>query len=174
LGVRTDNLALRYDAYWWKGGIGTMTVPVETPGDIVALRFGAHARARGDKDVVKMLLSFDAGQNWKEAAKITGPTAGRTEYFRFTAIPPGTKKALLRYHLTGNNTVGILSFRVDADYKDPLAGPVQRPFHVAYRWKENGKEKTHRVTVKKLPSSFRIVTKGPPEMVSVTSEMLAK
>jgi len=31
-------------------GVGTMTVPIETPGEMVALRFGAHIRARGAKD----------------------------------------------------------------------------------------------------------------------------
>jgi hypothetical protein len=174
MGIKTDNLDLRYDAYWWKGGIGAMIVPVETPGDMVAVRFGVHGRARGTKDVIKMQVSFDGGKTWKEAAQIKGPTQGRTEYFRYARIPAGTRSALLRYQLTGNNTVGILSFRVDADYKDPLAQGAPRPFDVIYRWKENGKEKTERFMVKKLPFKYGITTKADPEMVSVTSEMPAK
>jgi hypothetical protein len=174
MGVTTDNLDLRHEAYWWKGGVGSMTVPIETPGDLAALRFGAQVRARGNKDLIKMLLSFDGGKTWKEATRIAGPTPGYTAYFRCTAIPRGTRKALLRYQLSGNNTVGIFSFRVDADYKDPLAARGHRPFDVVYRWKENGKEKSYRATVKKLPSTFRITTKAEPEMVSVTCAMPTK
>ena len=37
---------------WWKGGVGTLTVPIEVPGDLVALRLSAQARARGAKDAI--------------------------------------------------------------------------------------------------------------------------
>src|SRR5438874_13264996 len=100
-----------------------MTVPIETPADIAALRFGAHIRARGQKDLVKMLLSFDGGSTWTEAGRINGPTPATTRYLSYDKVPAGARKALLKYELTGNNTVGIFSFRADADYKDPLAAP---------------------------------------------------
>lgn len=174
LGVVFENLDVKDGGCWWKGGAGTMTVPIETPGDLTALRFGAQARARGDRDAVKMLASFDGGKTWKEIGKIAGPTAGVTQYFRSGDVPAGAKKALLRYELTGNNTIGIMSFRVDADYKDPLAGKAVRPFQVVHRWKENGQEKTHKETIDKLPASYKINANAAPEMVSVTYEMAAK
>ena len=64
MGVQFDNLRLTDGGgCWWQGGVGSMTVPIETPGDMTALSFGAHIRARGDKDVVKLKLSFDSGAN---------------------------------------------------------------------------------------------------------------
>jgi hypothetical protein len=124
--------------------------------------------------LVKMLVSFDDGSSWKEVARIAGPTAGRTDYFRFAQVPAGTSKALLRYELTGNNTIGIFSFRVDADYRDPRAANAFRPVHVIHRWKENGQEKTHREVIQRLPATYTITTAGTPEMVSVTCEMPGK
>ena len=46
MGVVFDNVDVRGDACWWKGGTGTMTVPVEVPGDLVGLGFSAQFRAR--------------------------------------------------------------------------------------------------------------------------------
>ncbi len=177
MGVVFDNLRLTEGGgCWWQGGVGTMTVPIETPGDMVTLRFGAHIRARGEKDVVKIKLSFDDGKSWTDAAQIAGPTPATTRYFRYTAIPAHARKALLRYEMTGNNTVGVFTFRADADYKDPLAAPASavRPFVVAHRWRENGQEKTLRTPVTKLPSSYKINAQGDPEMISVSYEMAAK
>jgi hypothetical protein len=151
-----------------------MTVPVETPGDLAALRFCTQFRARGVKDLVRAVVSFDGGKTWQEAARMAGPTQGRTEVFRFARIPKATRKALLRYELSGNNTVGILSFRVDADYRDPLAAPAFRPFDIVHRWKENGKVKEHREHIPRLPYTYPIKTVDVPEMVSVTYEMAAK
>ncbi len=175
MGIVFDNLRMTDGGgCWWQGGVGTMTVPIETPGDMVTLRFGGHIRARGEKDVVKLKLSFDAGKTWTDAGQIAGPTPATTRYFRFTGIPPHTRKALLRYEMTGNNTVGVFTFRADADYKDPLSASPMRPFVVVHRWKENGQEKTARTTVTKLPFSYTIATAADPDMVSVSYEMAAK
>jgi hypothetical protein len=174
MGVTFDNLDVKDGSCWWKGGVGTMTVPVETSGELTALRFCTQYRARGAKDLIRVQVSFDDGKTWKEAAKLAGPTPGMTETSRFAEVPPGAKKALCRYELSGNNTVGIFSFRIDADYKDPLAAKALRPFVVVYRWKENGAEKTDRKTVDKLPFTYAINAAAVPEMVSVMYEMPAK
>ncbi len=174
LGVVFDNLDVQNGSCWWKGGVGRMTVPIQTPGALVALRFGAQIRAGGDTDAVRMVLSFDEGRTWKPAAQIVGPTAGRTEYFRFTDIPSGAKQALLRYELTGQNTLGIFSFRVDAEYRDPSAAKTFRPFAVVHRWRENGQEKTHREVVPRLPYQYPIEVGQAPEMVAVSYEMPAR
>jgi hypothetical protein len=174
MGLTFDNLDVKDGSCWWKGGVGTMTVPIEVPGELAGLRFCTQYRARGAKDVIRLQVSFDDGKTWKDVARLAGPTPGMTETARFAEVPPGAKKALCRYELTGNNTVGILSFRIDADYKDPLAAKAVRPFVVVYRWKEDGAEKTDRKTVDKLPFTYTINAAAGPEMVSVTYEMPAK
>jgi hypothetical protein len=174
MGVEFSKLEVRDGSCWWKGGVGSITVPIETPGDLAALRLCTQFRARGVKDLVRALVSFDGGKTWQEAARMAGPTQGRTEVHRFTQVPRGTKKAVLRYELSGNNTIGILSFRVDADYHDPLAAPAFRPFEVVHRWKENGHEKEHRERIARLPHSYPIKAAGVPEMVAVTVAMPAK
>lgn len=174
MGVAFENLKVQDGSCWWQGGVGSMTVPIEVPGDLAALNFGGHIRARGARDVVKMLLSFDEGKSWKEAARIAGPTPATTNYFRFAAVPVGVRKALLRYELSGNNTIGIFSFRVDADYRDPRAAAGIRPIQVVYRWKENGELKTQQTTIQTLPQRWQIDTKGNPALLSVTCEMPAK
>ena len=171
MGVVFDNMNVEDGSCWWKGGVGTMTVPIETPGDIASLRFGAQIRARGDKDVVKMMLSFDDGRTWREAAAIHGPTPGMTRYVSTTDIPAHTRKALLRYELSGNNTVGIFSFRADADYRDPIASRAFHPFMAVHRWKENGVEKTASHLITALPATYTIHADADPQMVSVSYEM---
>lgn len=121
MGIGFDNVDLRYDACWWKGGTGFMTVPVDVPGDLAAMGFSAQIRARSEKDQIRVTASTDKGRSWRDVALISGPTPGRTEHFRVNKWPPGTRKVLLRFAMTGNNTVGVMSFRVDADYHDPMA-----------------------------------------------------
>jgi hypothetical protein len=171
MGVVFDNLDVRDGSCWWRRGVGTMTVPVETPGDLVALRVCTQFRARGPKDLLRAVVSFDGGKNWSEVARLAGPTPGMTRGFRVEPIPPATRRALVRYELSGNNTVGIFNFRIDADYRDPLAAQAFRPFEVVYRWKERGAEKSHHTLVNRLPFTYQITTGTDPEMVSVACEM---
>jgi hypothetical protein len=174
LGVRFDNLEVRDGSCWWKGGTGVMTVPVETPGDMTGLRFCTQFRARGERDRIRLRVSFDAGRTWQDAATMQGPTPGHTATAEFTRVPPGSRQALCRYELSGNNTAGILSFRIDTDYRDPRAAPAFRPFQVVHRWSEKGRERIHRETVGRLPHTYRIEAGAVPEMASVTCEMPAK
>jgi hypothetical protein len=174
MGVVFENLEVQDGSCWWRSGVGAMTVPIRTPGELTALSFSTQYRARGPKDVIRVLLSFDEGQTWSEAAKLTGPTPGKTEYHRVPRLPEGHTKALLRYELTGNNTVGILSFRIDADHKDPRAAAAFRPFDVVYRWKENGQEQVKTRRIHHLPQTYTINTASDPEMVAVSCEMPAK
>jgi hypothetical protein len=84
---------------------------------------------------------------------------------------PKTRKLLVRYEMTGNNTAGVQSFRVDADYRDPMAAKSVRPFRVVHRWKEGGRERAHSETVARLPAKYTIQAGPEPEMVSVSYEM---
>jgi hypothetical protein len=174
LGTVFDNLKVDDGSCWWKGGVGRMTVPIDVPGDIVGISFCTQYRARSERDLIKALLSFDDGKTWKEAAKLAGPTAGTTQFHRFKDVPAGVKHALLRYEMTGNNTVGILSFRIDVDYKDPKAASEARPFYVVHRWQENGKPMEHREKIARLPAKYTIDAGDEPKMTSVSYEMPAK
>jgi hypothetical protein len=173
MGVMFDNVGLRNDACWWKGGTGSMTVPIEVPGDLVSLGFSAQIRARSDKDRVRITSSTNEGRTWREIAVMKGPTQGRTGHFRVGEWPRGTRKVLLRFDFAGNNTVGVQHFRVDADYRDPMASNGVRPFRVVHRWTEGGKERSHTEEITKLPAKYTIQTRSDPEMVSVSYEMPA-
>jgi hypothetical protein len=171
MGILFDNVELRYDACWWKGGTGMMTVPIEVPGDLVGLGFSAQIRARGEKDRVRVTASTDGGKTWRQVAMLVGPTQGRTEHVRVEKWPARVRKALLRFEMTGNNTVGVQNFRVDADYRDPLTSKTIRPFRVVHRWKEGGREQSHVETITRLPAKYPIQAGADPEMVSVRYEM---
>jgi hypothetical protein len=173
MGVRFENVDVRGDACWWKGGTGLMTVPIAIPGDLVALGFSAQIRARGNKDRVRVTASTNGGRSWRELAVMNGPTQGRTGHFRVSDWPRGVREVLLRFELTGNNTIGVQHFRIDADYRDPLAAKADRPFRIVHRWTEDGKARTHAETVTRLPATYSIRTRSEPEMVSVACEMPA-
>jgi hypothetical protein len=173
MGVMFENVDFKYDACWWKGGTGVMTVPIELPGDLIALGFSAQIRARGEKDQVKVTTSADGGRTWRPVTVIRGPTQGRTEHVRVPKWPRGVRTVLLRFELTGNNTVGVQNFRVDADYRDPLAAVTVRPFRIVHRWTERKQACSHVETITKLPARYVIEAGPEPEMVSVTCEMAA-
>ena len=118
-----------------------------------------------------MTASVDDGQSWREVAMLRGPTQGRTEHTRVEKWPRQTRKVLLRFQMSGNNTAGVQSFRVDADYRDPMAAANVRPFRVVHRWKESGREKMHSETITRLPTKYTIQSGALPEMVSVSYEM---
>ena len=65
----------------------------------------------------------------------------------------------------------MLSFRVDADYRDPLAADGPRPFRVVHRWTEGGPPTVHAQMVTALPTSYAIEAGADPEMISVTYAM---
>jgi hypothetical protein len=173
MGVIFDNVDLKYDACWWKGGTGVMTVPIEVPGDLVTLGVSAQVRARSEKDRIKVSTSTDSGRTWREVTVMAGPTQGRTEHVHVPRWPRGVRHVLLRFEMTGNNTAGVQSFRVDADYHDPLAAVTIRAFRVVHRWTEGTKQRSHVETITKLPARYTIEAGPEPEMVSVAYEMPA-
>ncbi len=173
MGLVFDNVDLKYDACWWKGGTGSMTVPIEVPGDLVSLGFSTQIRARSERDRVRVTVSTNGGRTWREVTVMSGPTQGRTGHYRVNDWTRGTRKVLLKFDFAGNNTVGVQHFRIDADYRDPLAAKAVRPFRVVHRWMEGGKERSHTEDVTKLPAKYAIQSRSDPEMVSVSYEMPA-
>lgn len=171
MGVTFDNLKVDDGACWWQGGVGSMSLPVKVPGDLVTLRLSAQARARDAEDVITIrATSADDGSSWREVGRITGPTQGTTRAFRLGDWPAGTRSVLVRFDMTGRNTAGLLSVRADADYRDPGATPF-RPFTVTHRWTQGGRERTKVQEITQLPQRYPIDVDGDPEMVSVTYAM---
>ncbi len=169
----------RTGAIWCKqyGVAGLVTFPVETPGDIRAVRFGGHFRARDKKDGVELLLSFDGGGNWIEAGRAWGPYAATCKYVEFGKAPPGVRKVLVRYRLTQKGTVtGIFGLRIDVDYwNTPDGKPPRRktfrPLKLTYVWKEGGAEKRHVQVVRKARESYEISSAAAPLMRSLVVEL---
>jgi hypothetical protein len=170
MGIVFDNLDVRDGSCWWKNGVGTMSVPITLPGDLVTLRWSAQARARGPRDIIRMRASGDQGQTWRDLGTIQGPTPGTTRAFRAGEWPAGTRELLFRFELSGTNTIGLLSFRIDADYRDPLARSGFMPFQVVHRWNEEGRPREHVERLTALPMTYTIETAAQPEMISVSAE----
>ncbi|HUV38698.1 MAG TPA: hypothetical protein VMY39_03750, partial [Planctomycetota bacterium] len=122
------------------GPPGVATFPVETPGDMTRLRFGGHFRMRDAREGWDLMVSFDDGRTWKTVDSVKGPTRGLSHYVTFSEVPPGTRKALVRFQSTRQfNTLCLFHCRIDADYTEPAGG--LRPVKVTYVWEENGREK---------------------------------
>ena len=131
---------------------GTVTFPVETPGDMTRVRFGCFANTAGETDGWDLLVSFDNGKTWKKAGRVSGAKPGATDYVAFSDIPGGVRKALVRY--AGKGKTNIFMFRIDADYA--LANPGFRPVKITYVWQEGGAEKRD-VHVAKSPQETYVM-----------------
>ena len=112
---------------------------IATPGDITRLRFGGHFRARDKVDRWEVQVSFDEGKSFRSVDAYIGPTQGKCQYTTVAEIPPGTRKALVRWRGEQRNTTCLFSLRIDADFREPHGGFC--PVKITYLWTENGVEK---------------------------------
>jgi hypothetical protein len=152
-------------------GTGTVTVPVETPGDMTRLRMGIFYRANDASDSWTAEASFDNGKTFTPIATMQGPAKGDSKYLVFDKVPANTRSALVR--LTGKahapDNVFIRDLRIDADYKEPHGGFA--PIKVTYAYEENGEAKTN-VHVATSPSdTYTIHCDSKPKMKSITLEL---
>ena len=150
-------------------GKGTITFPITTPGDMTRLRMGSHYRARDTRDGLDYQVSFDDGKSWQTMGRAEGPTAGHCKYLAFEAIPPHTRRALVRYAGTSRNATGLLNFRIDADYREPRGG--FRPVKLTYSWEENGKIRTDVHIARQSRDTYRIGCASTPVMKSLVLEL---
>ncbi len=149
---------------------GSVTFPIETPGDIVRIRGGAHYRARDKREGWALQASFDDGKTWAEIGRMPGPIPGSTKYFTYEAVPKGMRKALVRYQSTRQyNTLCIFDFRIDADYAEPSAG--FRPVKITYVWDEAGAEKRDIHIAKSPKDAYTIKCAAAPLMKSLIVEL---
>ena len=149
---------------------GMITLPVVTPGEMVRLRFGAHWRARDRREGWEMLVSFDDGRTFRKAGSMPGPMVASCTYVTVADVPPGARKALIRFKGTRQrNTLCIFDLRIDADYKEPLGG--FRPVKVTYVWTEDGAEKRHVHVAVKPNETYTVRCAKPPLMRSLIVEL---
>jgi hypothetical protein len=146
----------------------SLTIPVETPGDIARVRVGCDYRARDAAEGWDIAASFDEGKTWQAAGRAAGPTAQDCASVSVDA-PAGARRALVR--ITGKSKGGLVLFRerIDADYKEP-AGAFA-PVKVTYEWEENGQAKSdvHIATSEK--DAYKINCAVKPVMKAITLEL---
>ena len=159
---------MQHDPLRIAGGTGQITFPIETPGDMLRLRFGGHYRARDAKDGWDLEVSFDGGKTFAKVDRLAGPTPGSSHYTTFADIPKGTRKALVRYKGTQRNTTCLFDLRIDADYREPKGG--FRPIRVVYRWEEDGKAKEDVRVLRKERETYTIDCAARPVMKSIRLE----
>jgi len=152
------------------GGLGSVTFPIKTPGDIIRIRAGAHYRARDKREGWGLQASFDNGKTFREIGSLPGPTPGACKYFTFDKVPRGARSALVRFQSTRQyNTLCLFDFRIDADYGEPRGG--FRAVKVTYVWSEGGVEKRHTHIAKTRNETYKITCKRPPLMKSLVVEL---
>ncbi|NQT21319.1 MAG: hypothetical protein HQ592_16555 [Planctomycetes bacterium] len=147
------------------GTPGTLTFPVQCPGDIRKIRFGGQTRAHGPQDKVRYLVSCDDGESWELVWENHESYRNLTHYVEFDAVPAGTRQVLVRYELTEEAATRLFHFRIDVDYVD---GPqALHPFKVVYSWTEGGEPKWHEQVIAAVPATYHITVEGEPEMESI-------
>jgi hypothetical protein len=151
------------------GGKADVTIPISTPGDMTAVRFGCNYRARDAGDTWEYQVSFDDGKTFTTVDKAAGPAKGFSKYVACTKVPKGTRSALVRFAGTQRNTCGIFGLRVDADYVEPAGG--FQPVKVTYAWQEDGKDKTDVHVATKADETYSITCAAKPAMTSLTVEL---
>ncbi|MBT4665214.1 MAG: hypothetical protein HOB63_01735 [Opitutae bacterium] len=166
---RIDRIASSQAGLQMTTGNGSITFPVDAPGDIKCLRFGCHYRARSPKDGWNLEVSLDDGKSWLAVGRAAGPVVGSCKFVSFDEIPAGIGKALVRFTGRQNNTAMIFSLRVDADYIEPNGG--FHPVKTTYSWEENGRE-MHHVHIADSPhETYVIHCQAKPIMRSLTVEL---
>jgi hypothetical protein len=152
------------------GADGSITFPIETPGDMSRIRMSAGARNGNGNDSSSwdLQVSFDDGKSFKSVGQVAAAPSGNSTYAVFAEVPKGTRKALARFTGHKNGDTRLLAFRVDADYKEPNGGFA--PVKITYTWDEDGKEKQDIHIATKPAESWTIKCDGKPTMKSIVVE----
>ena len=151
-----------------QGGSAEITYPVETPGDMVRLRFGCFYRANDKDDGWDLQVSFDDGKTFRTVDRAGGPLRFNGKYVTFSDVPASTRKALVRFAGTQKNGTVMFEHRIDADYHEPNGGFV--PIQVTYVWEEGGAEKRDAHVAAKPEETYTIQCAQRPLMKSLTVE----
>ena len=147
---------------------GSISFPVTTPGDLVRLRFGTFFRARSADDRWDYAVSFDGGASFIPVAAAVGPAVDGEEFVTFSAVPPGTRRALVRFAGTQKNTLEMFDFRIDADYREPKGGFA--PVRVTYQWDEGGQPRSDTHVATTQATTYSIHCDAAPHMRALVVE----
>jgi hypothetical protein len=174
LGIRCTGMAEPTDfgAYIAKDGYPTLTIPVETPGDLVRLRFGCSYRAPTADECWDYEVSFDEGATWIEAGRASGPQRMHAVFTTFDRIPPKVHRALVRFRGTARSELVIFRHIVHADYREP-AGAFA-PIRITYTWSENGQAKKDEHVAQTPSDGWTIRCESPPLLEELTLERAAE
>lgn len=145
------------------------TFPIQTPGDMTALRIGIDYRARDKQDAWDVSASFDGGKTFTPMGRCEGPAVNFAQVLALSDIPAGTRSALVKFSGTQRNTTCILNLRINADYQEPNGG--FRPMKVTYVWEEGGIEKRDVHIASKPDETYQITCESTPFMKSLILEL---
>ena len=145
-----------------------LTMPLETPGDIVRLRFGCNYRAGDANEGFEYQVSFDDGKTFKTVDKAMGPNRQNGKFIAFSEVPAGTRKAQVRIHSVSKGNCVIFGARADADYTEPHGG--FRPVKVTYTWNEGTAEKQDIHVAAKDSETYVIKCADTPKMKAIVME----
>ena len=151
------------------GPKGSVTFPIETPGEMTRLRIGIFYRCRDPKDVWDIEASFDGGKTWRPVGRCEGPKVFFGKYFVVSDVPPGTRSALVRFTGQVRTVTMIFNLRLSADYKEPNGG--FRPVKITYVWEENGAEKRDVHIAAKAEETYTLRCDKKPLMKSLVLEL---
>jgi len=147
---------------------GSLAMPIETPADMERLRVSLAYRVRDAQDGLDVQLSTDDGISWKTVARAAGPQVSHHLAWTFGDLPPGTRKAWVRFAGNTHNATGIFNLRIDADYKEPRGG--FRPIKITYKWEEAGQPKEQVLIAHKPDETFTVHCVEKPLMKSIAME----
>jgi hypothetical protein len=154
------------------GATGDVTFPVETPGDLVRLRFGCGYKAGSPAEGWDLQVSFDDGKTFKTVDRAAGPTRLGSKWVTCPEIPRGTRKALVRYSATSRADLILWRYRIEADYQEPNAGFA--PVQITYRWEENGQPRESVHVARSSSETYSITCAQKPLLKSLTLERLSR
>jgi hypothetical protein len=151
-----------------QGRKGDVVFPVETPGDILRVRFGLSGRVNDKTDSWAFEVSYDDGKTWKTVDRLAGPARFASKFVTATGAPPGARKVLVRYSGQQTSVAMIFNLRIDVDYREPQGGFL--PVKITYVWDEGGQEKRHIQIATKPDLVYKIKCEGKPTMKSIALE----
>jgi len=151
-----------------EGPRGDVTFPVETPGDMVRIRFGCNYRAGQKEENWGLQVSFDEGKSFKTVGRATGPTRQNSAWVTCAEVPAGTRKALVRFAGESRGNTVLWRYRIDADYAEPRGGFA--PVKITYAWDEAGQAKEDIHVAKTPEETWTIHCAQKPELKSIVLE----
>jgi hypothetical protein len=151
-----------------QGPTADITFPVETPGDLMRLRFGCGYKAGSKGEGWDLQVSFDEGKTFKTVDRAAGPARIAGKWVTFSDIPPGARKALVRYSAINRGDLILWRHRIEADYKEPHGGFA--PVKITYRWEENGRPREHVHVARSPNDTYSIKCDQVPVLKSISIE----